>query len=217
LAIPKNSEGKKLPAVLLLHGWNLFWGKNEDWVQQWIPLLTAQGYAVLAPDHVNYGERRSADTSRLEDFRSPYAARDWMSQAVVDLRRGIDYLLTRPEVDPGRIAILGGSMGGWIGSILAGVEPRIKTAVLCVPAMEFVTGQTSAWRVANSRNFIPRYSGLSLLFVIAKRDSEERNQRSRRLFELAPVRKKMVEYDDEHFLPPQKYNQDILQWLEENL
>ena len=51
LAIPKEKESEKLPVVILMHGWNLFWGKNEDWVQDWIPLLTAQRYAVLAPDH----------------------------------------------------------------------------------------------------------------------------------------------------------------------
>ncbi len=45
LAIPKEKVGEKLPVVVLMHGWNLFWGKNEDWVQEWIPLLTAQGYA----------------------------------------------------------------------------------------------------------------------------------------------------------------------------
>ena len=47
LAIPKEKQVEKVPVVILMHGWNLFWGKNEDWVLEWIPMLTSQGYAVV--------------------------------------------------------------------------------------------------------------------------------------------------------------------------
>ena len=216
LAVPKGHEGEKMPAVLILHGWNLFWGKNEDWVQQWIPLLTAQGYTVLAPDHFLYGERKVEGGFDAMAKTGPYYYRDWMCQTVVDLRRGIDYLCSRPEVDPGRIAILGGSLGGWIGEVLAGVEPRIKTAVLTVPASEFVREQTPAFRVINSSNFYPRITA-PLLMVLAGKDSPERNARDREHFKLLTVKKQLVEYEEGHFLEPQKYNADILKWLKENL
>jgi dienelactone hydrolase len=217
LAIPKEKKSEKLPVVILLHGWNLFWGKNEDWVQAWIPILTAQGYAVLAPDHFLFGERKTDGGFDEGSNRGPYYYRDWMCQSVVDLRRGIDYLVSRSDIDPERIAILGGSMGGLIGSILIAVEPRIKTAILTVPAMEDATSQSPAGRIINSGNFFPQYKDLSLLVVLAKKDKPERNARAKELFELAPVKKKMVEYDEGHFLDPQKYNKDILDWLDENL
>ncbi len=217
LAIPKGKEGKKLPVIVLMHGWNLFWGKNEDWVQAWIPVLTAQGYAVLAPDHFLFGERKIEGGFDEGSNRGPYYYRDWMTQSVVDLRKGIDYLLTRPDIDPDRIAVLGGSMGGWIGSILTAVEPRIKTSVLIVPAMEPVTDQTPPGRVVNSANFFPHYRDVSLLMVIAKKDSPKRNALAKGLFETAPVKKKLIEYDEGHFLDPNKYNKEILEWLKENL
>lgn len=217
LAIPKKNKSGKLPVVILLHGWNLFWGKNEDWVQAWIPILTEQGYAVLAPDHFLFGERKTGGGFDEGSNRGPYYYRDWMCQSVVDLRRGIDYLLTRPDIDPDRIAILGGSLGGWIGSILMAVEPRIKTAVLSVPATEFITEQTPAGQVVNSSNFFPRFKNVSLLMVIARKDDQYRNGRAKELFAVAPVKKKMIEYDEEHFLDPQKYNKDILDWLKDNL
>ncbi|HUU26432.1 MAG TPA: alpha/beta fold hydrolase [archaeon] len=217
LAIPKNKEGERVPAVLLLHGWNLFWGKNEDWVQELIPLLTASGRAVLAPDHFLYGERKVEGGFDSGSNRGPYYYRDWMCQTVVDLRRGIDYLASRPEIDPQRIAIFGGSLGGWIGSILAAVDGRIKAAGLSVPATESVTGQTPAERVINASNFFPRISKPSLLVIIAQRDSRERNERARALFELVPGKKKLIEYDEEHYIPPEKIRQDLLKWLDENL
>jgi len=216
--VPKDyKEGERRPAVLLMHGWNLFWGKNEDWVQAWIPVLTAAGYVVLAPDHFLFGERKPAGggLDNLKDL-GPYYMRDWMTQTVVDLRRGIDYLQSRPEVDPARIAVLGGSLGGWIGSLLSAVEPRIKAAVLTVPASEFVTSQEGAWSVINAANFYGRIKP-PLLVVNALKDDTKRVARSRALFERVPGPKKMLEYDEGHFLDPAKYNADILAWLKQNL
>lgn len=217
LAIPKEKSSEKFPVVVLMHGWNLFWGKNEDWVQQWIPLLTTQGYAVLAPDHFMYGERKKEGGFDEGSDRGPYYYRDWMCQSIVDLRRGIDYLISRPDIDPGRIAIFGGSLGGWIGSILAAVDPRIKTAILGVPATEMATAQTPAGRIINSSNFFPRYKDLSLLMVLAEHDVPSRNARAEAFFDLVQVKKKMVRYDASHFLDPQQYNKEILEWLKENL
>jgi len=217
LAIPKEKEIEKLPVVILMHGWNLFWGKNEDWIQDWIPLLTEQGYAVLAPDHFLYGERKVEGGFDQNSNRGPYYYRDWMCQTVVDLRRGIDYLLSRPDIDPERIAVFGGSLGGWIGSILSAVEPRIKVSILTVPATEFIMAQTPPGQIVNSSNFFPHYTDLSLLMVLAKKDIPLRNARAKELFELAPVQKKLIEYDEGHYLDPEKYNIDILEWLKENL
>ncbi len=217
LAIPKEKKSEKVPVIVLMHGWNLFWGKNEDWVQDWISVLTAQGYAVLAPDHFLFGERKVEGGFDDESNRGPYYYRDWMTQSVVDLRRGIDYLLMRSDIDPDRIAVLGGSMGGWIGSILTAVEPRIKTSVLIVPAMEPVTDQTPPGRVINSANFFPHYKDVSLLVVIAKKDNPVRNEIAESLFREAPVKKELIKYDEGHFLDPKKYNKEVLDWLNENL
>jgi dienelactone hydrolase len=51
-------------------------------------------------------------------------------QFIVGLRRGIDLLLSRPDVDPERLAYIGESYGGAMGGLLAGVEHRLKTYVL---------------------------------------------------------------------------------------
>lgn len=217
LGIPKEKEYEKLPVVILMHGWNLFWGKNEDWIQDWIPLLTEQGYAVLAPDHFLYGERKVEGGFDHGSNRGPYYYRDWMCQTVVDLRRSIDYLLSRPDIDPERIAVFGGSLGGWIGSILSAVEPRIKVSILTVPATEFIREQTPPGQIVNSSNFFPHYKDLSLLMVLAKKDIALRNARAKELFELAPVQKRLIEYDEGHYLDPGKYNKEILEWLKENL
>jgi dienelactone hydrolase len=53
-------------------------------------------------------------------------------QLIVDLRRAVDLLLSRSDVDPRRLAYVGISYGGAMGGLLAGVENRIKAFVLQV-------------------------------------------------------------------------------------
>jgi uncharacterized protein len=53
-------------------------------------------------------------------------------QLIVDLRRAVDLLLSRPEVDPQRLAYVGLSYGGAMGGLLAGVEHRLQGYVLQV-------------------------------------------------------------------------------------
>jgi dienelactone hydrolase len=53
-----------------------------------------------------------------------------MVQAVVDLRRGTDLLLTRGDVDPKRLAFVGHSYHASAGAILSRVDRRFKAFVL---------------------------------------------------------------------------------------
>lgn len=70
-------------------------------------------------------------------------------QLIVDLRRGVDLLLSRPEVDPERMVYVGGSYGGAMGGLLAGVEHRLKAYVLQVGDGGLVTHFTgSEYRAA---------------------------------------------------------------------
>lgn len=58
------------------------------------------------------------------------AQRDGYIQMVVDLRRAVDVLLARKDVDPNRIGYVGHSLGATWGAPLAAVEKRIKIFVL---------------------------------------------------------------------------------------
>ena len=50
------------PAVLLLHGANDFWGKNEDWSLEWMDILSREGWCVLVADFYGFGERKKGWT-----------------------------------------------------------------------------------------------------------------------------------------------------------
>jgi dienelactone hydrolase len=54
----------------------------------------------------------------------------WSGVMFLDDIRTVDYLVTRPEVDPERIGCCGLSVGGFRSAHLAGLDPRIKAAVV---------------------------------------------------------------------------------------
>ena len=58
--------------------------------------------------------------------------RDEQVQLMLDLRRGLDLLLELGTVDPDRLGYVGGSYGGAMGGLLAGIEPRLAALALMV-------------------------------------------------------------------------------------
>ena len=73
---------------------------------------------------------RPAPWRRNAPGSEPEAVRNNFIQSVVDLRRGIDLLRARSDVDPERIAYVGHSSGAHWGAILSAVDRRLKTVVL---------------------------------------------------------------------------------------
>lgn len=65
-------------------------------------------------------------------------------QLIVDLQRAVDVLLARSDVDPARIAFVGGSYGGAVGTMYAAVDPRPAAYVLFVPDGGMVSHVTDA-------------------------------------------------------------------------
>ncbi len=73
---------------------------------------------------------RPAPWRRSAPGSDPEAVRENFIQSTVDLRRGIDVLQSRSEVDPNRIAYVGHSSGAHWGAILSAIDRRLKTVVL---------------------------------------------------------------------------------------
>ena len=67
-----------------------------------------------------------------------YTMRDAWVQSVIDVRRAVDYLQSRTDIDPAKIGYLGFSQGAMLGSVVVGVEARIGPFCLAVPGGGFV-------------------------------------------------------------------------------
>lgn len=86
---------------------------------------------------------RVAEGEELEPLTFTDEDRANQIQLIVDLQRGVDLLLTFPEVDPERLGYAGGSYGGAMGGLLAGVERRIAAYALVVGDGGLVAHETS--------------------------------------------------------------------------
>ncbi len=117
----------KCAAVLCPHGHAPDKRLKED-VQYRSAVLARMGAVVFAYDMVGHGDSHQVDSHQM-----PIAMllQTWNS------RRVLEYLLSRPDVDPARIGITGGSGGGTQTFLLTAVDSRITAAVPCV--------QVSAW------------------------------------------------------------------------
>jgi hypothetical protein len=82
------------------------------------------GRAVLFPVYQNTYERRIPGWQW-----SPAARRDVVIQWSKDLGRSLDYLESRDDLDAGRVAFYGVSLGSVYGPVLLAVEPRLRAAI----------------------------------------------------------------------------------------
>lgn len=79
--------------------------------------------------NVLFFERKTAVLDSVEGVERTWKV---MVRTVVDVRRGIDWWLTQPAIDPEKLGIFGISMGGIQSSIIMAVDPRIKAGVFAL-------------------------------------------------------------------------------------
>jgi dipeptidyl aminopeptidase/acylaminoacyl peptidase len=110
---------RKLPAVLYVHG-----GPKTAFGNAYMhefQAFAAAGYAVI------YFNPRGSDgySEKFADIRGRYGTRDFD-----DLMEGLDWVLKKyPQIDGGRVAIAGGSYGGFMTNWAIGHTKRFKAAV----------------------------------------------------------------------------------------
>lgn len=114
--------------------------------------LAREGYVVVCPDALGFGERQAAKLDQhglpdltgklkggqLERFlflRYVVAGKCLAWKNILDMRRAVDYLAGRPEVQPDKLGCYGHSMGSTHTWLVGPWEPRLKVLVgnCCLP------------------------------------------------------------------------------------
>ena len=149
LLVPDGVTAEKpAPAVAVWHqhAGQFHLGKTEPAGLAGAPMhhtgaaLAKLGYVVLCPDALCFEERadtklKGMEYERFEFLRYVVAGKCMAWKNILDMRRAIDFLVSRPEVDAERIGCYGHSMGSTHAWMVGPWEPRLKCIVgnCCLP------------------------------------------------------------------------------------
>jgi predicted esterase len=114
LVVPTGSR-RHLAGVIYQHGS----GQDRTEFATEAVKLARRGVVAVLLDEPWVRSNLSVPRARL-----PFAVRDNYVNNVIDVRRAVDLLQARKDVDGGRIGFLGHSYGAAIGAIASGVEKR---------------------------------------------------------------------------------------------
>jgi len=173
LSFPDRAQ-ERYPALVIAHTIGGYLDVNEGWHSL---EFRKAGFATLTYD--SFSARGISERAVINAGVGPLA---W---AVVDAFMALRLLARHPKIDPGRIAIVGFSLGGevahltafeWLRSIFGSEQRRFAAHVAYYPAGVYGT-------VANVR----AYTGAPILMLLGEKDDNAGCQ-DRRLFELCESR-----------------------------
>ena len=183
LVYPSDAQDKSLPIVIRAHAA----GVKGQWCQCSVDQAikdAKRGGGAIALDINAHGMLNGQPQSYYDDLDAgelhKYSTRDFTGHEdfyfrlmYLRLVRAIDYLVTLPQWDGERIAILGESQGGAQAAALAGIDKRITAASLRVPAFMDVAARfderAGSWPQTYGRkaeefiNVLPYYDAACLL------------------------------------------------------
>jgi dipeptidyl aminopeptidase/acylaminoacyl peptidase len=116
---PDAEAGEKLPAVVLCLGYRPVFGM---FAPRYASEFTERGYAVLTFEYRGFGDSEGPQWRHVA------------SEQLEDITNAVTYLLTRPEIDPDRLAVWGDGSYGGAHAIMAGAQDkRVRCVVAATP------------------------------------------------------------------------------------
>lgn len=233
LLLDFDADGERLPAILLapdaagpapsavlLHGYT---SHKERMAESVGRALLARGIASLSLDLPLHGERQGALPSvrsgqAFRGMRSPFeVARQWKA-AVRESRLAARWLAAHPALDPDRVALVGYSLGSFVGVCAAAEEPLVRAVVLAAGGdlpTDLPFGALVR-TIADPARAVRRLEGRPLLMVNGRLDRTVRPEQAERLFAAARGPKEIRWYGGGHW-PPATEIDAVGEWVSRSL
>jgi predicted esterase len=185
---------------------------SNDLPMIFVDFLVRSGRAVIFPVFDQTFERGNGRDADMPD--STIAHRQMVLNWAKEMRRSIDYLASRTDIDTTRLAFLGTSWGGRLGGVMVAVEPRFRTAILYIAGL----GMAPTRPEEDPVNFLPRIH-VPVLMLNGRYDSGFPYELSQKpffnLLGSPPGTKKQIVFEGGHFLPRTEMVAASLRWLDE--
>jgi len=127
-------RGRRSPLVVQLHGGpheSDKFGYGPYFIMNYVPVLTAKGYAVLRP---NYRGSTGYGDEFLRDVMGTY-----FKNMHTDVLAGVDALVHQGVADPDRLAVMGVSAGAHLTNKLITITTRFKAASATAGAANWIS------------------------------------------------------------------------------
>ncbi len=131
ITMPLKKAADRLPVIIFLHGI----GQSKSSLRNITAPFNQCGFAVVTFDQYMQGERKLPKKSPILTYLKAFQQRP--AKTVNETRRLVDYLLTRPDIDPQRIYLLGASYGAVMGSTVMAKDKRVRAGVLTYGGGDF--------------------------------------------------------------------------------
>ena len=176
-----------------------------------IDFVVKSGRAVAFPEFLGTFDRQTAVQDSTANPSVMY--RDHVIAWVKDFSRAVDYLATRSDLSVQRLAMLGMSWGGRMGSIIPAIDDRLKVQVLVVGGFSLQRPQPEVDQI----NFASRVA-IPTLMLNGRYDfffPEETSQKFMfEQFRTPRDRKHHQLFDGGHGIPRVDLIRETLNWLD---
>jgi dienelactone hydrolase len=170
LILKKGTPRERQAVVIVLHGTN---GSKEN-MRDLSETYADRGFLAVAMDARHSGERaipipglpNAYQSAMLRAYRTG-EGHPYLYDTVWDVMRLIDYLSTRPDVDPLRIGVIGNSKGGTEAYLAAAADERIAAVVPLIGVQSF------GWSLRHAAGWEARTWTLRAAVETAASDSRE--------------------------------------------
>jgi len=156
--VPTNAKGP-VPVVVVLH----YWGAPDLKVERALAMELAKSEIGCVTMTLPYHLSRTPEGYRsgaLAIQADPERLVTTMTQSLLDVRRAIDFIQSRPEFDKDSIGIAGTSLGSLVAALSFGVEHRIKYAAFVLGGVDLAHIIWTSSRVVAERETL-RSNGYS--------------------------------------------------------
>ncbi|MGZ8869253.1 MAG: SUMF1/EgtB/PvdO family nonheme iron enzyme, partial [Thermoanaerobaculia bacterium] len=136
-------------------------------------------------------------------------------ERVTEMRRGLDYLATRKDIDSTRIALLGISAGGGTGVFATALDDRYRSVMFVGTGI--ATRETRFAAAANRINFVPRIRAPKLLLHGRYDEDTSLTSETEPMFKLLSEPKRLEVYEGIHAPPASVLIPTVTKWFDETM
>ena len=211
---PTRSKGP-YQIVVYWPGWDAFWLEDPDeYFAKQLDFIIKSGRAVAFPIFSGTFERRVSSKVRRPPFGTA-EYRDNTIHTIKELRRTVDYVETRSDLDSAAIAFYGYSWGGVNGPLALAQEARFRAAIIHIGVLP----PMAATPEVDPVNSLPRVRVPTLMFS-GEFDPMVPRENATHYFGLIgtpEARKRQVWAIGGHFVPRALVIRETLDWLDRYL